>query len=100
MLSLCDRDTKKTLYCAGAGSNTKVISPSNPVEDDDGYCVNHLIGHNWIHMMVGEGEAGMSVSGNTRHTWEEFHLEGPFLQMILKVSFTNIIATCVMRVYV
>lgn len=43
------------------------------------------------------GEAGMSSSGNARDTWEKFRLEGPFLQMISKVSFANIIATCATR---
>lgn len=81
------------MYCAKEGSNTKVISPSNPVQDDDVCFINRLIGHTWIHVTV--GEAGMSVSGNTRDTREKFDLERPFRLMILKVPFTNTIATFV-----
>lgn len=77
-----------------AAQRSSVPTSLKPVQDVDGYCVNRLIGHNWIHAMV--SEAGTSSGGNTQGTWEKFCLEGPFLQTISKVSFTNIIATCVL----
>lgn len=91
-LGLCDRQSKKLVLCRGRKQH-KGHRSLKPVQDVD--CVNGLIGHNWIHVTV--GEAGMSSSGNARDTWEKFRLEGPFLQMISKVSFANIIATCVTR---
>lgn len=83
-------DSLKNLVFVHRKEATQRSSVSKPVQDVDSYCVNHLIGHNWIHMM------GMGWDEQQwEHTWHmgNVRLEGPHPDTRMKVSFINIIAT-------